>query len=1302
MRNTILTFLFLLLFSLNLTAEIRVFDVRSGLPDNTVKMTVQDNSGYIWFATKNGLVKYNAQETVCYGESFGYEEGQALNIRSLLVHKDGRRIWVASRSGLFLFDPDSETFEGCELGVSGEKKSSDACCAVCYDGDGNLWAGTHTGLYVQDAGSDEWRLFSREKYDLLASSSLINWIHCDRKGIVWIGTESGLLRYDQLVDDFSLVSSSVGDVNVIRIYEDSNGVIWVGTWYSGLARVDIGRNRLLFCQGTEGLLRIHSMCQTGKGDLYICADNGLFLFNQGTGQFVSTKFDDKMPDKNYMSFFEDREGGYWIGTYFDGVYYVSPKSRNLGAVYLRMNCVIRSFCELDDHTILMATENSGLFLYDPESKQFSPAPFGGLPDNIHSLYFDGSNLWVGTFGSGLIKIDQKSGKRNTYTSSTPMRISNNHVYSLCQTRSGDLIIGTLRGACIRSSETGRFRQIEELGDSFIFDVIEDRLGNIWFSEYGKGVSMYNPGTGRWRSYVPEIGNPESLCGNNIINLYVDSKSRLWLCSEGSGVCRYDYKEDKFVTPVYDTHNGKLPDSIVYGILEDDMGNMWLSTATGLYHYFQDSGALRCYHSNDGIQSKQFNYDASFKSTDGRLYFGGIDGFNAFFPSELKDNDIQPILSVSLTYDDGADHVSIHCGDSKVVGIPRRIKNFNLEMECLSFVSPEHNSFKYRLGDNDWIYTDNHSVSFINMKPGKYEVTVKAVNADGCESINECRISLYVQPPVLASAAAIIIYIILAGLGIYAAVTYRVRRKSREMQRTVEGMRLKAEQEAYDAKIHFFTQIAHEIKTPVTLIKAPLEMIRQSGRWDEETVRNLDLIGTNTDHLLSLLKELLDFRKISRDGYRLHFVTLDAVALTKDTVNGFMSSCKGSPKLIFTSSEDSILCELDPKALVKIITNLVSNSIKFARTEINVRLELAEDSCGDFIRLSVKDDGPGVSIEDRGKIFDAFYQSSAQSLESSMSGVGLGLSLVRLLVEKHGGKVCLNDSFEQGSEFIVEIPVKVNPMDEISGEDENTENAAVCKTVEDSAIRLLVVEDTEELRRFLTDNLASNFTVVGASDGVEALAQLKENEFDIVVSDIYMPNMDGFELLKSVRNDNMLCHIPFVLLSAESSSESKIKGLEKGADSYVEKPFSMLHLKAVIESLVINRRLLQKKFSTGLIERHNMGQMSQYDSDWLEKLDGLINDGMSESDFSIDKLASDMYMSRSNFQRKLRGLLNMSPNDYIKLVRLKKAAELLAEGHYKINEVCYIVGFNNPSYFASCFHKQFGILPKDFVSQNNIV
>lgn len=449
--------------------------------------------------------------------------------------------------------------------------------------------------------------------------------------------------------------------------------------------------------------------------------------------------------------------------------------------------------------------------------------------------------------------------------------------------------------------------------------------------------------------------------------------------------------------------------------------------------------------------------------------------------------------------------------------------------------------------------------------------------------------------------------------------------------------------------------------------------------------------------MELIKQLLDFRKVDKEGYALSFKEVDINRMIEDIIDRFRAISLTGISFDVSLPKEHLQYNVDQEALTKIVSNLLTNAMKYARTRIMVILD--EHSMGDrrTLSLSVRDDGPGIPQEEYSKVFEPFYQGG--NAVNNASGVGIGLSLVKLLVEKHKGKVYINPAHVEGCEVCVEIPYLEKSVavghSIIAMSDEAP---ALEEETEPNRYSLLVVEDTTDMLEFLAKNLGNTYTIYKAPNGVEALKCLETTTVDLIISDIVMPHMDGFTLLNTIRSDNMLCHIPFILLSALDSIDSKITGLDYGADAYIEKPFSLSHMKATINNLLENRRMLFNHFTTVPNMSYDQTLMNKSDVKWLNTINDIITRNFTNEEFTIDKMAEEMSISRSNLQRKLKGLTGMPPNDYIRLIRLKTAGELLREGEYRINEVCFIVGFNNPSYFARCFQKQFGILPKDFVKK----
>lgn len=505
------------------------------------------------------------------------------------------------------------------------------------------------------------------------------------------------------------------------------------------------------------------------------------------------------------------------------------------------------------------------------------------------------------------------------------------------------------------------------------------------------------------------------------------------------------------------------------------------------------------------------------------------------------------------------------------------------------------------------------------------------------------------------------------------------------------------QELFQAKITFFTQVAHEIKTPVSLINGPLEAILEAGEWNSDVEGYLSVIQKNTNRLIKLIKQLLDFRKVDKEGYALSFNRTDINQMIEDVIVRFRAISLTGISISVSLPEKSLQYNIDQEALTKVFSNLLTNAIRYAHTQIMVILDEHVTTTGRILSIRVRDDGPGIPEYEYSKVFEPFYQ--AANTGNTGSGVGIGLSLVKLLVEKHNGQVYINPDYTEGCEVCVEIPYleksfpektsTLLPLSQLPTPEEESEP---------TGYSILIVEDTTDMLDFLAKNLGTTYTIHTATNGEEALTCLDKTTIDIIISDIVMPCMDGFELLKAIRADDMLCHIPFILLSALDSIDSKIAGLDYGADAYIEKPFSLNHIKATINNLLENRRMLFKHFNSSPNMSYDQTLVNKTDVKWINTVNEIITRNFTNEEFTIDRLAEEMVISRSNLQRKLKGLTGMPPNDYIRLIRLKTAGELLREGEHRINEVCYIVGFNNPSYFARCFQKQFGILPKDYMKQ----
>lgn len=633
-------------------------------------------------------------------------------------------------------------------------------------------------------------------------------------------------------------------------------------------------------------------------------------------------------------------------------------------------------------------------------------------------------------------------------------------------------------------------------------------------------------------------------------------------------------------------------------------------------------------------------------------------------------------------------------------------SFAFRFAALCYAAPEENYLSYTLKgfDKEWYSTTKSSTaSYTNLKPGDYTFCVKTANAKGEWSNDIKSIHIHIAPPFWKSPWAYLLYFILSAAGI-GYIFYRFRKQiTDKQQRQLEILEAEKEKEIYHAKIDFFTNIAHEIRTPLTLIKGPLENILHKENIDRNTIReNLDVMERNTLRLLDLTNQLLDFRKTETKGFRLNFMDCNISQLIRDTYIRFNPAAQQNGLKFQTDlPEQDFNAPVDKEALTKILSNLFNNAVKYATSSIHVSLI---PPCGmkepGYFSIMVSNDGHPIPHDMQEKIFQPFVQIKQTSGGQRTAGTGIGLPLARSLAELHKGKLYLKDSEEIC--FCVELPVDQEKAIQLQKDStiSQTGNMQTVIRQHSTNICILVVEDDPEMQNFICAQLETVYCVIRASNGKEALQVLSEKTISLIVSDVMMPEMDGFELCHTLKTDIEHSHIPIILLTAKVTMQSKIEGIELGADDYIEKPFSTEYLLARIANLLSNQDKLRHAFTSSPFVNAKTIALSKADENFLDKLIEVIQKNISEPDFNVDILAEKMNMSRSSLHRKIKGIAQITPNEFIQLERLKMAAQLIQSGEYRINEVCYIVGFNSSSYFAKCFQKQFGVLPKDFYKNDS--
>ncbi|MCA5615326.1 hybrid sensor histidine kinase/response regulator transcription factor [Bacteroides fragilis] len=1296
--------------------------IRNGLSQNTVNAILQDRKGFMWLGTKDGLNRYD-------GLSFRKFKHDAANPRSIgnsfitsLYEDFNGNIWVGTDAGVYIYYPEKEAFEEFDCQSLEKTRIERSVSMIAGDKQGRVWIAVEAqGMFCYDARQKLLR-----NYPLSEISSNIKCFTFDSGGTLWLGFYGDGLYYskDNLATVHPYGSPEDGKREfeggvITKIVQGNYNCLYIGSVKEGVSELNLTsgqvRNLLAIDESGESIF-CRDLLPYSDNELWIGTESGIYIYNLRTAQFIHLRaslYDSySLSDNAIYALYKDREEGLWIGSYFGGVDYY-PRQYTYFAKYYPKNIAnslhgkrVREFCRADDGTLWIGTEDGGLNHFNPKTKEFHFfEPSAGFT-NIHGLCMDGSHLWVGTFSKGLRVIDTRTGVvLRTYTEGhTPHSLNDNSIFSICRTSAGEIYLGTLFGLLRYNRTQDNFDRIPELNGKFVYDIKEDSYGNLWLATYANGAYCYDVSVRRWKNYVFDAEDEKSLPYDKVLSVFEDSYRQIWLTTQGGGFCLFHPDTETFTR--YGLKDG-LPNDVVYQIVEDDDRFLWLTTNNGLVRFDPKTMEMKVFSTANGLPTNQFNYRSGFKDEAGNIYLGSINGFVAFDPRTFAENRQVPAVAITdfLLFNkevpvgetDSPLKSSITFSDKVVLTADQN--SFSFRIAALSYQAPRMNKLMYKLEgfDKGWLTIgESPLVTYSNLGYGDYVFKVKASNSDGVWNEQETSLHLSILPPFYLSGWAYCFYVLFFMGCLVCVIFYFKRRNYRKQHRQMEMLEQEKEREVYHAKIDFFTNVAHEIRTPLTLIKGPLENIILKKEVDSETKEDLYIMKQNTERLLNLTNQLLDFRKTETRGFRLNFTECDVVAVLRETYLRFTSLAKQKGlDFILELPQECFMADVNQEALTKIISNLLNNGVKYASTYLRISLETDEK----VFHIRTFNDGEMIPDTMKEEIFKPFVRLDKE--DEVTTGTGIGLALSRSLAELHQGSLMM----EKGEEvncFCLTLPVNQDSTITLSAENVSQVEENSCgweqeeTDTKEKKPMILVVEDNPDMLAFIRKQLTTEYSVLTAMNGIEALAVLDNHYVNLVVSDVMMPQMDGFELCKTIKSDLSYSHIPVVLLTAKTNIQSKIEGLELGADAYIEKPFSVEYLLANISSLIHNREKLRQTFAKSPFVAANTMALTKADEEFIWKLNDIIQANLHNPEFSMEDMADALKMSRSSFYRKIKGVLDLSPNEYLRLERLKQAAQLLKEGKSRVNEICYTVGFNSPSYFSKCFLKQFGVLPKDFI------
>ena len=1335
-RKNLLLFV-LLLSSWMVVAQSYQFkhlEVSDGLSNNSVNTICKDRDGFMWFGTTTGLNRYDGYTFKIYQHAENDPGSLPDNYITDIVEMPDGRFWVNTGRGYVLFDKEQDCFITDVTGFMKNLESGGVPEQVFVDREGNTCLSVAgEGCYRYKEGGK--RLFFSYVEHSLPEHGVTQIAECS-DGLLLIYNTGLLVCLDRATLAIKWKSDEIkkyipaGKTIEFSLFVDRDNCIWA---YSlmGIWAYDCGtkswRTDLTAIWSSRPDVIIHAVAQDIEGRIWVGKDyDGIDVLEKETGKVTSLVAHDdngrSLPHNTIYDLYADRDGIMWVGTYKKGVSYYSESIFKFNMYeWGDITCIEQA----DENRLWLGTNDHGILLWNRSTGKAEPFwrdAEGQLPNPVVSmLKSKDGKLWVGTFNGGLYCMD--GSRVRSYKEGVGNTLASNNVWALVEDDKGRIWIASLGGGlqCLEPV-SGTFETYTSSNSALLENNVTSLCwvdnNTLFFGTANQGVGMMDMRTREIKKIQGQSGNVK-LSNDAVNHVYKDSRGLVWIATR-EGLNVYDTRRHMFLDlfPVVEAKG-----NFIAALTEDQERNMWVSTSRkvirvtvasdGKGSYLFDS---RAYNSEDGLQNCDFNQRSIKTLHNGIIAIGGLYGVNVFAPDHIRYNKMLPnVMFTGLSLFDEAVKVGQSYGgrvliekelnDVENVEFDYKQNIFSVSFASDNYNLPEKTQYMYKLEgfNNDWLTLPLgvHNVTFTNLAPGKYVLRVKAINSDGYVGIKEATLGIVVNPPFWMSWWAYLLYAVGLVIVLFLA-RYRMLKREREKfhLQQIENEVAKNE-EINNMKFRFFTNVSHELRTPLTLIISPLEgMLKETT--DELQSTRLQLMYRNAQRLLHLVNQLLDFRKGEMSTHQLSLSEGDIISYVHSVCNSFLLMAdKKHIQFSFFSGIDTFSMAFDADKVGKIVMNLLSNAFKFTPEGGRVTV-MIEHVAGtpDILEIKIADTGIGISDVDKEHIFDRFYQADHKGVEET-TGNGIGLSLVRDFVTLHEGEVKVFDNIGMGSVFVIQFPVKhvetQVQLPEETGmpagdeEDKEMKEEAREEMERKNFPLLLIVDDNEDFRIFMRYSLELQYRVKLAVNGKEAWEMMQEELPDLVISDVMMPQMDGNELCRLIKQDKRTAHIPVILLTARQNTEAKLEGLQTGADDYVTKPFNMTILVLRIRKLIELSRY--HRVTQGMIDpAPSEIVITSLDEKLIEKAIKYVEDNMSRTELSVEELSRELGMSRVHLYKKLLQITGKTPIEFIRVIRLKRAAQLLRESQLHVSEVAFEVGFNNPKYFSRYFKDEFGVLP----------
>lgn len=1307
------------------------FSVKEGLSQNTVFAIRQDSTGNIWFGTSDGVNKYDGYAFRVYRTIPGDSTSIAANVIHT-IHRDSyNRMWFGTRNGLSLYDEKKDIFRN--YAIRPVEKESEVTSIVDLDST-TLLVGTpshltllnlETGLAVPTGLSEK-------------NICILSMLKADDK--VFAGTMHGLYLYTPATQSIHLYHEDFRNVRIQTLLLQKNQYLWVGTEGKGLYRIDLTSGNIRCFrsrQKVSGNLSsdyIRSLELDTHNQLWVGTFNDLNIYDETKDIFIKYEHDPfvygSLSQNSIRSLFRDAQGGMWIGTYFGGVNYYHPlknrfrTQRRTPGIHSLNDNNISCMTEDPQGNLWVGTLDGGLNKWDAMTGHFSNYASSSLKlhaHNIKALYFDKerNSIYIGAHAGGLSCLNLTTNQVTTFVPSNSS-ISDENIYAILPIDQDRLWIGALNGLSIYNRKTNQFKRLRAQVDCRkITYLLRDHADRLWIGT-DRGLALYNILGEELIATHPAI--VDSLRDVRVNSIYEAHNGEVWIAS-ANGL----YGVHKTQIRHYSMING-LPNNMIYGMLEDTFGRLWLSSNNGLSCLMPDAGKVKNYTDEDGVQSNQFNMYAFCHRKSGEMCFGGVDGITCFRPDLMRDNPEAPrprihelrVFNRTVRPDDHHGILSQSLEHTSRITLTSAQSVFSLGFVVSNYIAGKHNYFRYKLDgfDSEWYSAEGHNfVSYSNLPAGDYTFLVKAANNDGYWNDTPASLHITVLPVWYKTTWALLLFLLALIALIVFVFRYFWIQKSMKAEILLERREKEKTEELNQMKLRFFINISHELRTPLSLILDPLqEVIRSTS--DRRIRSQLDYAQRNASRLLRLVNQLLDYRRAELGVLNLKVVKADLHHLLQESFASYEKLARNKQiRYTFESEIEGRILIADLNYLELMVNNLLSNAFKFTPEGESIRLSVRME--GDNLILMVRDTGIGIAPQQQARIFERFYQ-----VNTEQTGSGIGLSLVKRLVELHHGRIEMSSVPAEETLFTIVLPQQETcyaaeewgdpepVMEDRTGEVANNdflllnEEAAGGSSEFDSQVtkkgKLLIVEDNDEIRRYLCDGLSDMFEVMDAENGQIAVEYLESNEVDVVLSDVMMPVMDGVKLCTLLKNNIRTSHIPVILLSAKIDEQFQLEAFKMGADDYIAKPFSMAMLTMKIRNQLRNRQRLYDHYSRSIEIEPAKISVNALDEEFLTRAKEIVEMHIGNIDFSTDDFSREMNMCRSNLHLKLKSITGESAIEFIRKVRFKRACELLEEGRLSVGEISTKVGFSSQSYFSSIFKKYLGCQPTEYVKKKKML